>query len=224
MTGAAKWLRRLEIAFTVVGISFLGGAFAATLHRWDYQARQERAIFQGAVSSPLRGDRAVSPFRGDTTANPLLAVGATNPLRGDRAANALRVNGADPLALGRIEIPRIGIKAIVREGTDDETLSLAVGHVRGTASPGENGNTVLAGHRDTFFWDLRDIRMNDRVRLVVPPRTYEYRVVSIEVVAPDDTRVLDPTKEEALTLVTCYPFQYIGNAPERFIVRAARAE
>jgi LPXTG-site transpeptidase (sortase) family protein len=199
MTGAAKWLRRFEIALMVAGISFLGGAFAATVHRWDYQARQERAILRvdGAVD-PLCGGEAVIPFRGDGT--------------------------VDPLALGRIEIPRIGVRAIVREGTDDETLALAVGHVRGTARPGENGNTVLAGHRDTFFRGLRDIRMNDRVRLVVPPRIYEYRVVSLEVVAPDATRVLDPTKDEELTLVTCYPFQYIGHAPNRFIVRAARVE
>lgn len=190
MTSAAKWLRRLEIALTVAGISFLGGAFAATVHRWDYQARQERAILRvGGAVVPLRGDGAV-----------------------------------DPLALGRIEIPRVGVRAIVREGVDDATLALAVGHVRGTARPGENGNTVLAGHRDTFFRGLRDIRMNDRIRLVVPPRIYEYRVVSFEVVAPDETRVLDATKDEALTLVTCYPFQYIGHAPNRFIVRAARVE
>lgn len=190
MAGAAKWLRWFEIALMVAGISFLGGAFAATVHRWDYQTRQERAI--------------------------LRAHGAVDPRRGDGAVDAL--------ALGRIEIPRIGVRAIVREGTDDATLALAVGHIRGTARPGENGNTVLAGHRDTFFRGLRDIRMNDLVRLVVPPRSYEYRVVSLEVVAPNETRVLDPTGDEELTLVTCYPFHYIGHAPNRFIVRAARVE
>lgn len=138
------------------------------------------------------------------------------PARGDGAA--------DPLVLGRIEIPRVGIGAIVREGTDEATLALAVGHVRGTARPGQNGNTVLAGHRDTFFRGLRNIRMNDRIRLVVPPHTFQYHVVSLEVVAPDELRVLDPTKDEMLTLVTCHPFRYIGHAPRRFIVRAARVD
>jgi sortase A len=197
MTGAAKWLRRLEIASIVAGISLLGGAFAATVHRWDYQARQERAF-----------------PRIDAVGVPPSAASAVVSLGSDEAL--------DPLALGRIEIPRIGVRAIVREGADEATLALAVGHVGGTAHPGEIGNTVLAGHRDTFFRALRDIRVDDRVRIVVPPLTYDYRVVSLEVVAPTETRVLDPTPDEVLTLVTCFPFHYIGHAPSRFIVRATR--
>lgn len=197
MTGAAKWLRLLEMASIVAGISLLGGAFAATVHRWDYQARQERAW-----------------SRIDAVGVPPSAASATVSLS---SAEAL-----DPLVLGRIEIPRIGVKAIVREGADEATLALAVGHVGGTAHPGEIGNTVLAGHRDTFFRALRGIQVDDRVRIVVPPLTYDYRVVSLEVVAPTETRVLDPTLDEVLTLVTCFPFHYIGRAPSRFIVRAAR--
>ena len=133
---------------------------------------------------------------------------------------AARVS-ADPLVLGRIEIPRIGVTAIVREGDDDTTLAIAVGHITGTALPGERGNMALAGHRDSFFRELRGIRRNDTIRIVTPVRSYEYVVDSTEVVGPRDVRVLDPTDDTVLSLVTCFPFSYVGRAPKRFIVRAS---
>ncbi len=129
--------------------------------------------------------------------------------------------GADPLVLGRIEIPRIGVTAIVREGDDDATLAIAVGHISGTALPGERGNMALAGHRDSFFRELRGIRRRDTIRIVTPARSYEYAVDSTEVVDPNDIRVLDPTDDTILSLVTCFPFSYVGRAPKRFIVRAS---
>ena len=129
--------------------------------------------------------------------------------------------GVDPLVLGRIEIPRIGVKAIVREGDDDPTLAIAVGHISGTARPGERGNMALAGHRDSFFHALQGIRRHDTIRFVTPQSSYEYAVDSTEIVDPEDTRVLDPTSDTVLTLVTCYPFNYVGHAPNRFIVRAS---
>jgi sortase A len=129
--------------------------------------------------------------------------------------------GTDPLVLGRIEIPRIGVTAIVREGVDDSTLAIAVGHISGTARPGERGNMALAGHRDSFFRPLRDIRLHDTIRIVTVEQSFEYVVDSTEVVGPEDTRVLDPTGDTVLTLVTCYPFTYVGHAPNRFIVRAS---
>jgi sortase A len=131
---------------------------------------------------------------------------------------------ADPAALGRIEIPRLGLKAIVREGADVDTLERAVGRVPGTAKPGDVGNVVLAGHRDTFFRSLRKIEVDDMIRLVVPPHTYEYRVASLRVVTPTETSVMDSNGIEELTLVTCYPFRVLGPAPDRFIVSATRVE
>jgi len=128
---------------------------------------------------------------------------------------------ADPLVLGRIEIPRIGVKAMVREGDDDTTLAIAVGHISGTARPGEGGNMALAGHRDSFFRALRDIRDRDTIRVVTSERSYEYAVDSTKVVNAEDTWVLDPTSDTVLSLVTCYPFDYVGHAPKRFIVRAS---
>jgi sortase A len=125
--------------------------------------------------------------------------------------------------IGRIEIPRLGVSTIIKEGDDARTLDLAVGHIRGTALPGGPGNIGLAGHRDTFFRRLRHIQAGDVIRLVAPEGTFVYLVERTHVVAPKDVWVLDATPEPALTLVTCYPFTYVGAAPDRFIVRARLA-
>jgi len=143
------------------------------------------------------------------------------PVSSEVAADPVTVTGADPLVLGRIEIPRIGVAAIVREGADNATLAIAVGHIEGTARPGERGNMALAGHRDSFFRALREIRHRDTIRIVTPNRSWEYAVDSTEVVNPEDTWVLGPTGETVLSLVTCYPFDWVGHAPKRFIVRAS---
>ncbi len=198
-TVAAKWLRGLEIALVVGGVSLLLGVFAATDSRWQYQARQSLAL-------------------ADAQPAPVPESGCSD------GVVAPQTEALDPLVMGRIEIPRVEVSAIVRQGVDDETLDLAVGHVTDTARPGEIGNTVLAGHRDTFFRGLRNISVDDRIVLVVPPHEYEYRVVSLEVVPPTEISVLDPTENEVLTLVTCHPFNFIGSAPNRFIVRAERVE
>ena len=125
--------------------------------------------------------------------------------------------------LGRLEIPTLGVSTIVREGEDARTLQLAIGHIAGTALPGTAGNMGLAAHRDTFFRRLREINVGDVIRLVAVEGTYTYVVEGTQIVDPDDLWVLDPTDEPSLTLVTCYPFTYIGSAPERFIVRARLA-
>jgi sortase A len=124
--------------------------------------------------------------------------------------------------IGLIEIPRLGISAVLAEGTGDATLQRAVGHIEGTSLPGQPGNVGIAGHRDTFFRPLRSIRKNDTIALATVRGQYRYRVVSTKVVAPDAVGVLAPSSTQTLTLVTCYPFYYVGPAPERFIVRAER--
>lgn len=124
--------------------------------------------------------------------------------------------------IGRIEIPRLGLSAIIMEGTDKTTLRHAVGHIAGTALPGQAGNVGIAGHRDTFFRPLRNIQPSDTITLTTLLGEYRYRVVSTRVVDPYDVAVLDPSSNEVLTLVTCYPFYFVGSAPSRFIVRADR--
>ena len=123
-------------------------------------------------------------------------------------------------AIGRLEIPRIGLSVVVLEGSDTGTLRLGVGRLRNSGLPGDPGNVVLAGHRDTFFRSLRDIRPGDRISLRTPQGTFPYTVDWTTVVNPRDTSVLAQTASPALTLVTCYPFYYVGSAPQRFIVRA----
>jgi len=122
--------------------------------------------------------------------------------------------------LGRLEIPRLNMSAMVREGADEGTLRMAVGHIPGTALPGRPGNVALAGHRDTFFRQLRWIQKNDEIEVETERGTYRYAVESTKVVRPRDTSVLAASGGETLTLVTCFPFRYVGSAPERFIVRA----
>ena len=128
-----------------------------------------------------------------------------------------------PLGLiGRIEIPRLGLSQIVMEGSDSKTLRRAVGHVPGTALPGESGNSAITAHRDTFFRPLRKIRSGDLISVTTLTGQYNYRVQSTEIVNPDNTEVLDPSSSETLTLITCYPFYFVGSAPHRFIVHAER--
>lgn len=135
-------------------------------------------------------------------------------------------NTAEPLTLiGRILVPRLQLSAMVREGVEDETLRRAVGHIPSTALPGQVGNVALAGHRDTFFRKLRDIRKTDKIVVSTLKGNYDYEVESLKIVNPKDVSVLRALPgEQVLTLVTCFPFNYVGSAPKRFIVRAKQID
>jgi len=134
---------------------------------------------------------------------------------------------AKPLAPGtpiaRLEIPRLGIEAVVAEGDENAVLRRAIGHLPETALPGEEGNVALAGHRDTFFRGLGEIREGDFVVLDSGGRRDRYRVSWTDVVDPSRIEVTLPTPTPSLTLITCYPFRWIGPAPLRFVVRAQLA-
>lgn len=124
--------------------------------------------------------------------------------------------------LGRIEIPRIGLSVMVLEGTTSQTLQRGVGHMEGTALPGESGNVGIAGHRDTYFRGLKDIRANDEIQIQTAAGITQYEVDWIQITVPSDGGIVSSATKSALTLVTCYPFYYIGAAPERFVVHAHR--
>ena len=127
--------------------------------------------------------------------------------------------------LGRIEIPRVGVSAVILDGVEGRTLRRGVGHVPGTAYPGGSGGRIaLAAHRDTFFRNLRFVRAGDTVRLTVPGLTAVYQVERTEVVKPWQTEVLQPVDDDVLTLLTCFPFTYLGRAPDRFVVQARRVD
>jgi sortase A len=124
--------------------------------------------------------------------------------------------------LGRIEIPRIKMSVMVLQGTKSKTLRLGVGHIDGTALPGESGNIGIAGHRDTFFRSLKDVHRDDEILLQTASGISKFEVDWIQITAPGDGGIVSLTTEPGLTLVTCYPFHYIGAAPERFVVHAHR--
>jgi len=126
----------------------------------------------------------------------------------------------DGTVLATLSIPDLRLSFVVVEGVSSRDLSLGPGHIPGTPLPGEDGNVAIAGHRDTVFRPLRWIRPTQTIRLTTPRGERDYRVVSTEIVNIRDVRVLNPTERNTLTLVTCYPFYYVGHAPKRFIVHA----
>jgi sortase A len=134
----------------------------------------------------------------------------------------LRSMAFEGAAISRLEIPRLGMSVLVAEGTTSRTLKVAAGHIRGTSYPDEPGNIGIAGHRDTFFRPLRGISTGDLIILTTPHQSFRYSVEWTKVVQPSDVAVLRSSLEPELTLVTCYPFKFVGAAPQRFIVRARR--
>src|SRR5580704_10903114 len=132
----------------------------------------------------------------------------------------LRLSVRDGAPLSRLDIPRLGISVVVVEGVTTRDLSLGLGHIPGTAFPDEFGNVGIAGHRDTFLRQLRKIHPHDLITLTTLAGFYQYSVDWTRVVRPRDVAVLDSVEEPILTIVTCYPFYWVGSAPERFIVRA----
>jgi sortase A len=123
--------------------------------------------------------------------------------------------------LAELSIPRIGLSAVVLQGSDEHTLRVGVGHIETTPLPGESGNVAIAGHRDSFFRPLRNVQIGDDIWLNTPKAPAHYRVSSFRVVNPSEVSVIDPSTDAVLTLVTCYPFYFVGSAPDRFIVRAS---
>jgi sortase A len=198
----------IEQVLFVVGVFLLAYFAIVNVETALYQAYEDReldAILRSRSSASSHDTRAAAP-----------AASAGVPAVPVRRPRHLPTGSI----IGRVEIPRLKVSSVVRAGSDARTLRLAVGHIPGTSLPGEQGNVGLAGHRDTFFRRLRDVRPNDEIRIAGPDGTYVYRVARTSIVEPSDVWVLDPTPQPSLTLVTCYPFSYVGSAPQRFIVHA----
>jgi sortase A len=191
-----RWTQRLLFASAVLTLGYCG---LVVIDSWSFQ-RAERRQFEQLL--PVR----------QTTGHP-------EPTRapGKYASPALRGD-----LIGLIKIPRLDMSVIVVEGTTASVLRRAAGHIPGTALPGQVGNVGISGHRDTFFQPLEKIRPSDLIVLTTLVGEYHYRVVSTKIVSPYDVAVLKNSGAEILTLVTCYPFYYVGPAPDRFIVRAER--
>jgi sortase A len=163
------------------------------------------------------GDAELADYLRDKTPLGFLVKDNTPSPATPQAPEKTLVGGA---LLGRVEIGRLNLSSMVREGVDAQTLSTSVGHVPSTALPGHLGNFALAAHRDTLFRALKDIKQDDVITFQSPDRTFTYKVENTRIVKPTDMSVLQPDGHELLTLITCYPFYYVGSAPKRFIVRA----
>ncbi|HEV2852594.1 MAG TPA: class D sortase [Thermoanaerobaculia bacterium] len=208
-------LRWIERALILIGILCLGAWAWAWIDARIYQYRENQLLEEAAAAR-----RSAPPSRAaETDALGAFREGETPPQ--EPARSEPKPAGA---LVGRVEIPRIGVSAIVLEGVDKKTLRRGVGHIPETALPEEGGNVALAAHRDSFFRGLKDIRKNDIITLKTLENTYYYRVDWTEIVLPEDTDVLADSGAPELTLVTCYPFYYVGSAPKRFIVRAQRVD
>jgi sortase A len=195
------WAQRALLAGAV---SLLGYCAFVLLDSWTFQRQQNRELDR------LRD------------AQPAASVTTETPQSGLPLAPEDPPTVAPDGLIGRIEITRLGLSAVVVAGIDKRTLRRAVGHIPGTALPGQAGNVGIAGHRDTFFRPLQDIHVDDVIILTTHWGKYRYRVLSSRVVSPDEVAVLEPTGNQVLTLVTCHPFYFVGPAPDRFIVRAER--
>jgi sortase A len=198
--------RLMATLLLLVGLGCLGFFSYSYLYRTAYQ------IYEG-----WRFDHETAEAAPESEHKPAaLPVVLPNP---DRPGHRSMLAMPDEV-LGRISIPRLHLSAMVEEGVDDNTLARAVGHIPGTALPGDRGNIGIAGHRDTFFRALKDLQRADRIDITTHSGRFHYIVDSLRVVEPSDVSVLQPDGGRTLTIVTCFPFQYIGNAPRRFIVHA----
>jgi sortase A len=182
----------IERALWAVGLVCVTWAGTTWLRAVTYQAEQQEALDRQFSAADQKPAAAAAPQR--------LSTGET---------------------LGRLEIPRLKLSVVVAEGDDDDTLEVAVGHLPDTPLPWQEGNAAVAAHRDTLFRPLRHIREGDEIRLDTPQGTLPYRVTRYTVVDPEDLWVLEPSAG-ALTLITCFPFDFVGNAPRRFVVHAER--
>lgn len=235
------FLRTLRIALLVIGISCCGFYAYTLCDQYVYQAYENWAFDQ-----QIAGRRHVSfadYIREQTPFGFALGNSApVAPVRTRRPAESIQprpeATPAPPpegALLGRIEIKRLGLSAMVRQGADAKMLSVAVGHVPSTSLPGQIGNFAVAAHRDTLFRGLKDIKRGDLVTFESPNGTFTYQVLATKIVKPSDVSVLRAdggglipsapsdaggSPNHLLTMITCYPFNYVGSAPKRFIVQA----
>jgi sortase A len=195
LRGCVRWIERAAFA---VGVVCLAWVFVTWKHAAFYQISARRQIADMASAAPAPDPLTVPvPF----------------------TAGGLRDNGL----IGVLEVPRIELSVALVDSVDPRALRLAAGHVPSTPWPWASGNAAFAAHRDTFFRPLGRVRDGDQLTVRTRHGVFRYRVLRTLVVAPEDVWVLDPPGEAVdLTLVTCYPFTYVGAAPRRFIVHATR--
>ena len=210
-----RWLRQIERALLIAGLFMVVLYVAARVHR-AVLSQADLQTFKAQARVPVTGPRGVAL----STTAPDFSLWSEKRIKEYQESLAAQFSPA----IGILRIPKIDVEVPVLEGTDDLILNRGVGHVAGTANPGENGNVAIAGHRDGFFRGLKDIAVGDKVELVTLQRTETYVIDNITIVDPTDVSVLLPRARSSLTLITCYPFYFIGSAPQRYIVEASTTD
>jgi len=217
------WIERILL---VSGVALVGVFAAARIEAFLASRAALRQFAALETAAHIRGGTAAETA---PSGDKLSASGQTNlppvdfSLWGERRIRAYKQSGGEqsriPLAV--LRIPKIHLEAPLAEGTDDFTLNHSVGRIAGTARPGEVGNIGIAGHRDGFFRGLKDVVVGDAIELQTLKGTDVYIVDQIQIVKPTQVEVLQPRSVPSLTLVTCYPFFFLGSAPQRYIVMAS---
>jgi sortase A len=205
-----RWLAKVERLLLVFGLLMLGVYLGARAHK-AVLSRTAVASFKTEQPAESRGTVEL------VAAKPDFSLWSEKRIR--EYQDSLMAHFAP--AIGILRIPKIGVEVPVLDGTDDLSLNRGVGRIVGTATLGESGNIGIAGHRDGFFRGLKDVGPGDRIELVTPKQTDTYVIDQITIVDPDDVSVLRPRLHPSLTLVTCYPFYFVGSAPKRYIVQAS---
>lgn len=218
--GAARvssgWLERALISCGIALLLFAGGA------KLTGEVQRQRDLSRFAAALVAAGTPAQAGEEGLRGQPQHLDTSLWSPQRVRAYQESLRHELGAPLAI--LSIPKIGLEVPVLEGTDDLTLNRAVGLIARTASPGESGNVGIAGHRDGYFRGLRELVLGDTIELRTLAARQSYIVDSIRIVAPEEVSVLAQTSSSIVTLVTCYPFYFVGHAPLRYIVRAVQRD
>jgi len=207
-----RFMKALEWALLVSGLLLIGIYVGARVHG---------AVLSHAEVDRFRSQLLVGQELNDGAesvgAKPNVSLWSTKRIRSYEESLAAHF----PPALALLRVPKIQLEVPVLEGTDDLSLNRAVGHIIGTPKPGETGNVGIAGHRDGFFRGLKDLTTGDTIELVMPDEVQRYVVDEITIVDPKDVSVLAARAKPTITLVTCYPFYFIGSAPQRYIVQAS---
>lgn len=185
-----RWLRAIRYILFVIG--FVAFAYVGL-------TLLDARLYQASAKSSLERQIQMEPVRNRSEPRPAVKMGDV---------------------LGRLDIPRLGLSVAISQGTTSRILRLGAGHIIGTPLPGEAGNSVIAAHRDTFFRELKDVHSNDEIQIQTAAGLFRYQVDWVKIVSPDDAAVLGPSTEATLTLITCYPFYFVGPAPKRFVVHA----
>jgi len=217
MNSENLWLRRLEIALLAAGL-ILVTVFVAVKVQSRISAWRAVKKFETEQTAALRNVKEFSVLQ--TRADVDLSLWSNNSIK-DYLKSLEDVTDTPQAVL---RIPKLHLEVPVYEGSDERVLNVGLGRIIGTAKLGEPGNTGIAGHRDGFFRGLKDIGPGDTLELMLPHRTDHYLVTNIVITNPDDVSVLKPSSTASLTLVTCYPFYFVGSAPQRYIVQATFEE